>query len=384
MQRYDVLILGAGASGLACAMTCGQRGRRVCVVDHAGETGPKVRVSGGGHCNLTNRVVTADDYACGNPHFVKSALAQYPPAQMPALLARHGLTLEERSHGQLFCLQGAATVADVLTREAVEAGARLLLGTAIRDARRDAEGFDVETNQGLLKSRSLVVATGGLAWPQIGATHIGYALARGFGLQVTPLRPALAPLLARPAQADWCRALSGISLPVRIAGARQAAGDLLFTHRGISGPAVLDASLFWRKGDTLQIDFLPGIDLAATLARTPRMTPQNALALVLPRRLAFSLCPTPATIAELSKVRLKELARLVQAFAFEPADTAGYAKAEVTLGGVDTAQISSKTMEVKTIPGLFFIGEALDVTGRLGGFNLQWAWSSGYVAGLHA
>jgi predicted Rossmann fold flavoprotein len=395
-MRVDTTILGAGASGVMAAIQCGLRGRSVLVLDHADRCGRKIRVSGGGKCNFTNAYASAADYVCGNPHFVKSALARFTPQDFTAFMRRRRLTIVDMGKGMLFG-DNANRVADALNEEAVGTGARFVFNAAVRGARREGDGFVVnvsasEIPDGKVLCSSLVVATGGLAWPQVGASGLSYEIARGFGLRVTELRPGLAPLLASVESREWCAALSGISLPCRIVlpqtpEAPLIEGDLLFTHKGLSGPAALDASLYWREGRPLQIDFLPDSDLMGVLTSTPRLELKNALSRLLPKRLALALCALEGwsgQVAGLSKKRLLAVESAVRAFPFAAASVDDYAKAEVTLGGVDTAQFSSKTMECSTIPGLYFTGEALDVAGRLGGYNLQWAWASGVAAGSFA
>ncbi|MEL7641237.1 MAG: aminoacetone oxidase family FAD-binding enzyme [Solidesulfovibrio sp.] len=386
-MTFDVVILGAGASGLACAAACAARGRRVAVLDHGRRAARKVLASGGGRCNVTNTAATAADYRCANPHFVKSALARLTPHDLLDRLHRAGVATVEEDGGKIFCPGGAAGVARFLVDAAREAGARLLLGTTIADARRDGERFVVETSAGPVAAEALVLALGGRSWPGLGATELGYDLAKRLGLAVTPLRPGLTPLLAGPDTAALCRELAGVSLPVGLSGPAQLRGDLLFTHKGVSGPVVLDASLFWREGQTVHLDFLPGRGVAGieeVLAGAGRQEVKNALAGLLPKRLAGALCArlgVAGPAAGLSAKARRDLAEALSAFPFAPSRAAGYDKAEVTLGGVDTRGISSKTMEAAAVPGLFVIGELLDVTGRLGGFNLHWAFASAAAAG---
>lgn len=396
MIRVETIILGAGASGLMSAIHCGQRGRSTLVVDHADRCGRKIRVSGGGKCNFTNLHASAGDYLCGNPHFVKSALARYTPQDFTSFMRRRRLTVVDMGKGMLFG-DNANLVADALFEEAKAAGARFVFNSKALGVHKDGAGFvvDVESPEiadGKLGCSSLIVATGGLAWPQVGASGLGYEIARGFGLRVTSLRPGLSPLLAAEEMREWCASLSGISLPCRIAlpqtpGAPLVEGDLLFTHKGLSGPAALDVSLYWREGQPISIDFLPETDLIAALSAAPRMELKNALSRLLPKRLAVSLCDAQGwsgQVAGMGKKRLQAAAEYVRSFPFVAAGVDDYAKAEVTLGGVDTGQFSSKTMECSSLPGLYFTGEALDVTGRLGGYNLQWAWASGVAAGSFA
>lgn len=384
---FDVTILGAGASGLCCAAACARRGRSVAVLDHGSKAARKVLASGGGRCNCTNSDIDPHDYVCGNPHFVKSALARFSPWDFLDWAHGGGVATREEDGGKVFCADGAPAMAKFLEAEARSAGARILPGTTIREARKDGNAFVAATQAGEIRSAALVLALGGKSWPGLGATDFGHTLARGFGLGITPLRPGLTALLARSDMAAFCRELAGVSLPVRLSGPCEVAGDLLFTHKGVSGPAVFDASLFWQNGQPLAIDLLPGLDLEAALADCPRLDVKNALARHLPKRLAASLArrlQLAGAVADLSKKAARELADTLHAFPFTPARAEGYAKAEVTLGGVDTAAISSKTLEASGVPGLYVIGELLDVTGRLGGFNLHWAFASGFAAGAFA
>ncbi len=385
MVRPDAIIIGAGASGLMCAIHCGLRGGRVLLLDHAAKAARKVRISGGGRCNFTNLGAAPEDFVCANPHFVKSALARYTPHDFLDFFTKNGLTFEEEGGpGRLFCREGAAAVAALLESEAARLGAVLLTGVPVDGVRRLDQGFSVAAGAETFEAGAVVVATGGPAWPQAGATDLGLRIAKSFGLRVRPVRPGLVPLTAGPDAQRLCRELSGVSLPVRIRAEREVSGDLLFTHRGLSGPAALDASLFRRPDETLFIDFLPGLDVAEELAARPRMTVKNALGQLLPKRLAGLLCDRlglSRTVAETSKKSLAALCESVCAFPFAQAGTEGFKKAETTLGGVDTDAVSSKTMEAKAVPGLYFTGEVLDVAGRLGGYNLQWAWSSGAAAG---
>lgn len=379
---YDVLILGAGASGLMCAIHAARRGRSVAVLDHAAACGRKVRVSGGGKCNFTNREAKASDYSCSNPHFVKSALAQYSPRDFLGFMERHALLVVDAGRGMLFS-KNANDIAEALYLDALSFGAEFVFHATVAEVRREAGLFVIDGPDGARAASSLVVAAGGLAWPQIGASNLGYRVARSLGHKVTALRPGLAPLLAPPELLPLCASLAGISLPVRVRAPHAAEGDLLFTHRGISGPVALDASLFWRE-EPLTIDWLPDVAIPDALAKAPRMEIKNALATFLPKRLAAALCELhgwKGAVASLSKKQAQGVERLLHAYPFAPAGTEGYAKGEVTIGGVETAQVSSKSMQSTLVPGLYFTGEVLDVTGRLGGFNLQWAWSSGFVAG---
>jgi hypothetical protein len=383
MSEIDVIILGAGAAGLVCAESAAARGRRVLVLDHGKVAGRKVRLSGGGRCNAANRGATAADYVCGTPHFVRSALARFGPAEVEALFARGGLSLHEEEGGKLFCDQGAPAAARWLEQAAREAGARLLLGCRIRGVERVGTGFTVLADAGTFTAPCLVLALGGKSWTTAGATPFGYDLARRLGLGVTPLAPGLAPLVMGR---GWeLSALSGVSCRARLscAGGR-AEGDLLFTHAGFSGPAALDISLFWEKGQALVLDLLPGSDLEALLRAAPgKAKVRNVLARTLPERLAVAVSGDlgELRVGDLPKEKVRELRARICARELHPRGTAGWDAAEVTRGGVDCAGISSKSMEARTVPGLHVVGELLDVTGRLGGFNLLWAFASGHAAG---
>lgn len=406
LGKWDVLVLGAGASGLMCALEAARRGRRTAVADHAARVGRKLRLTGGGKCNFTNLDVSADNYLSGNPHFCKSALARFNQYAAMDLLATHGIAWEEREHGRLFCLGGAGEIAGLLTTLCKREGVEFLLERAVRGAcrlsgqagpggrgktggqDRPDEAFRVATDQGDLAASSLVVATGGPAWPQAGATGIGLDIARSFGLAVVSPRPALVPLVMA---GDWPLAgLAGLALPVTVRIGDKAFSDhLLFTHKGLSGPAALQASLYWRPGLELVIDFLPGAGLSEFLDGLPdrKVKLRNALARLFPARLAAALCGPglgERSVAGLTHAEREAVLASVHAHTVTPQGTEGFTKAEVTAGGVDTRELSSKTMEAKNVPGLFFIGEVVDVTGWLGGYNLQWAWASGFAAGQHA
>lgn len=385
----DVIILGAGASGLIAAIESARRKRSVLVIDHMKRIGNKIRVSGGGRCNFTNLHVTAENYCSSNSHFCKSALAQFTPADFMTLLDRHQVRYHERSEGQLFCVRTSEDILAVLQREAASHGIAFLLGTQVRKMRKK-ELFEVLTDQGLFMAESVIVATGGLSYPDLGATNLGYSLAREFGLKVTRLRPGLVPLTFDKNTARQFRDLSGTSLNVEISckGA-VAAGGMLITHTGLSGPAILQASLYWEEGDSLSVNLLPGTDITAFLTDHSQSRAQfaNILASFLPKRFALrwtELKDIARPLCRFNPREIEQIAHDLENWEIRPAGTAGFQKAEVTLGGVDTRELSSKTMESKKVPGLYFTGEVLDVTGQLGGYNLQWAWSSGYAAGQHA
>ncbi len=389
MIRYDVVIFGGGAAGLMCAIEAGKRGRRVLVIERSEKVGNKILISGGGRCNFTNLHVTPENFLSANPHFCKSALARYSQADFIALVERHGIAYHEKELGQLFCDQSAKLIVKMLTDEARAAGVRIETGCVMSSVVRRADGFTLKSNRGATQTTSLVVATGGLSVPKMGATAFGYELARQFGHSIEPTRAGLVPLTFGPDDLVRYRDLSGVSLPVQLRCKRQSfANALLFTHRGISGPAVLQISSYWQPGDELSVNFLPLADLSEWLK--PRHSSRSdaelktALGGFLPKRLAQRLCEIELGSRSLRQYAPRELAALcerLQAWPMSPAGTEGYRTAEVTVGGVSTDELSSTTMESKVVLGLFFIGEVVDVTGHLGGFNFQWAWSSGWAAG---
>jgi len=388
-MNKDVIILGAGASGLIAAIEAARRKRSVLVIEHMKRIGNKIRVSGGGRCNFTNLHVSAENYCSSNSHFCKSALAQFTPADFMALLDRHHIRYHERSDGQLFCVRTSEDILSVLQREAVSQGVVFLLGTKVNKMRKK-EFFEIMSDRGPFVSESLIVATGGLSYPDLGATNLGYSIAREFGLKVTRLRPGLVPLTFDKNTADQFRDLSGTSLNVEIScrGIR-VTGGMLITHTGLSGPAVLQASLYWEEGDRISVNLLPDTDVSGFLTDNCRSRAQlaNLLASVLPKRFALrwtEMNNISRPLCQFSTGEIERIAEDLQNWKITPAGTAGFSKAEVTLGGVDTRELSSKTMESIKVPGLYFTGEVLDVTGQLGGYNLQWAWSSGFAAGQHA
>jgi predicted Rossmann fold flavoprotein len=390
----DVLIIGAGAAGLMCAIESARRGRRTVVLEHNARPGRKIRISGGGRCNFTNSDTRAENFVSGNPHFAKSALARYTPRDFVRLVERHGIRYHEKKLGQLFCDGSAAEIVAMLERECAEAGARIVTSCAVKAVSFDdgpAHRFTVETSGGGYRSQSVVIACGGLSIPKIGATGFGYEIARQFGLQVIAPRPALVPLLFGATDLQRFGGLAGISAEaVATAGDAAFREKLLFTHHGLSGPAILQASSYWAAGRSVLIDLLPGIDIVAALreARTggQRIEPRSWLAQHVPKSLAarwaelhFPVKP----MAMLSDREIEGISDGLHAWRVDPARTAGFDKAEVTAGGVDTRELSSKTFEARQAPGLYFIGEVVDVTGQLGGFNFQWAWASGYSAGQY-
>ena len=393
-MRWDVIIIGAGAAGLMCAAQAGYRGRRVLVLDNAKQPGRKILISGGGRCNFTNRLAGPHAYLCANPHFTKSALARYRAQDFIELVERHGVEYEERDHGQLFCTDSAKEIVRVLQTECDWAGVTLQLRTEILSVAQgagDEERFVLHTSRGELACQSLVVATGGLSLPKLGATPFGYRLAEQFGLPVRPTRAGLVPFTLHTQDKDDFAELSGISLPVTLtAEDGQAFSEaLLFTHRGVSGPAVLQISSYWQAGQAVRINWLPGQDVPALLANWQQQHGaaelKTCLGRLLPKRLVEKLLERSGfankPMRQYGHGELASLVQLLTDWRLLPNGTEGYRTAEVTLGGVDTDALSSKTMEAKAVPGLYFIGEVMDVTGWLGGFNFQWCWSSGWVAG---
>ena len=387
-MRKDVVIIGGGAAGLMCAIEAGRRGRSVVVLEHNGRVGRKIEISGGGRCNFTNTNTAAKNFLSANPHFAKSALARYTPADFVALVERHRVAYHEKKLGQLFCDGSSRQIVEMLLGECARAGAEVRTDCRVEDVRR-AEGFEVLTSRGTFVCESLVVATGGLSIPKVGATDFGYRLARRFGLKVLQPAPALVPLTLAPDELEAFRPLSGVSVDTQVrCGGAEFAESLLITHRGLSGPAVLQISSYWKRGDSLHVDLLPGHDAARILerGRETNAEPSVLLARHLPKRFAQVWCELhapPRPLGAYSPSELRSLAERLHDWRIEPAGTEGFQKAEVTRGGVDTNELSSKTMEARRVPGLYFVGEVVDVTGHLGGYNFQWAWASGYAAGQY-
>jgi hypothetical protein len=382
-RHFDVLVLGAGAAGLFCAAEAGKRGRRVAVLERSEKPGKKILISGGGRCNFTNIYCTPENFLSANPHFAKSALARYTPADFIALVEKHKIPYHEKTLGQLFCDGSAQEIVGLLESECRDAGVKIFLNEQVREVTKTTE-FVVRSEDEEFRSPVLVVSTGGLSIPKMGATSFGYDLARQFGLKIQPTRPALVPLvLPRQAQKEYCD-LAGVSAEV-IASANGASfrEKMLITHRGLSGPAILQISSYWERGKTVTLDLAPGREITAAV--------QNAKYRNLPELVAAFQGSLPRRFAErwvglhepesLTNASLEKFEQSLHAWSVVPADTEGYEKAEVTAGGVDTDELSSKTMESRKVPGLFFIGEVVDVTGHLGGFNFQWAWASAAAAG---
>jgi predicted Rossmann fold flavoprotein len=392
----EVIIIGAGGAGLMCALQAGKRGRKVVLLDHAKKLGGKILISGGGRCNFTNFGATPAQYVSQNPHFCKSALARYSPWDFIELVQKHGIAFHEKKLGQQFCDDSAAQIVTMLERECQEVNAEIALETEIKKLWHLPESdlplrFQVETSGGSYRAESLVIATGGLSIPKIGATGLGYQIAKQFGLKVTDRVPALDGFTLAEKDAKDFEGLAGLSADVIMeCNGISFRENILYTHAGMSGPVTLQASLHWSPGQIVTINFLPDLDAYEWLVEKKnsgdKSLAKNILAEVIPSRLADRMCelyfPTSKPFAQVKDAELKTLADKINAFTFVPAGTVGYSKAEVTRGGVDTAELSSKTMEAKKVPGLYFIGEVVDVTGWLGGYNFQWAWASGTAAAL--
>jgi predicted Rossmann fold flavoprotein len=389
-MKTDVLIIGAGAAGLMCAIAAGQRGRKVLLVDHANKVGKKILMSGGGRCNFTNLGVTPSQYLSANPHFAKSALARYTPADFIALIEKHRIAYHEKELGQLFCDDSSKQVVRMLLDECATAGVTIETSCTVQRVRKTPEGFGVLTARGEVHAESLVIASGGLSIPSMGASGFGYELARQFGHDVLPVRAGLVPLTLSGKHQEHYQDLAGVALPaVEARVGRQAfRAGLLFTHRGISGPSILQISSYWQPGDDLRIDLQPDRPMDAWLIEQRGARPaaelKNVLGDVLPKRLAQRLCEQWFDSRPMRQYHDSELAQIgmqLNAWPVTASGTEGYRTAEVTLGGVDTDGLSSSTMQSKRVPGLYFIGEVVDVTGWLGGYNFQWAWASGQAAG---
>ena len=391
VQKVDVVVLGAGAAGMMCAIEAGKRGRRVVLLDHAERVGKKILISGGGRCNFTNIHCRAENFLSENPHFAKSALARFTPSDIIAMVEKHGIRYHEKTLGQLFCDRSSHDIVTMLERECAEVNVRTVVGTNIISVNR-SEQFQVHTPDTVFQSASLVVATGGLSIPKMGATALGYTLAEQFGLRIVECRPGLVPLVFSPEDREkWCD-LAGVSAEVvAVAGARSQRGSfrekMLVTHRGLSGPAILQASSYWHPGETVSLDLAPDTHVMAPLhlrnARRDTAAAFNSIRTVLPTRMAerwMSIHPPD----DWTNASLAMMEQQLHAWHLTPAGTEGYAKAEVTVGGVDTAELDAKTMQSRKVAGLYFIGEVVDVTGWLGGYNFQWAWASGANAGQSA
>lgn len=389
-EPWDCVVLGAGAAGLFCAGRAAARGARVLVLEHRDAPGEKIRISGGGRCNFTNLRTRPENFISANRHFMKSALARFSPQDFCALLEARGIPYHEKTLGQLFCDRSARDVIDLLLDELARAGAALRLGVAVGEIARGADGFEIaverEGRRSLLRARSLVVATGGKSIPKIGASGIGYRIAESFDLSVVETRPGLVPLTFTDETLTMAQALSGVSVEGAVRSGKTAFEEaLLFTHRGLSGPAILQISSYWREGGEIEVDLAPGFDvfglLQAARAQSPKRGAASVLAERLPKRLAEARAGRSRALGPCSDKDLRAIDASVRRWRLIPAGSEGYRTAEVTLGGVDTRGLESGTMEAKAVPGLFFIGEVVDVTGWLGGYNFQWAWASAHAAG---
>jgi len=387
--QIEVLIIGAGAAGLMCAIEAGKRGRKVLVLDHASRAGKKILMSGGGRCNFTNYTVSPAHYVSQNPHFCKSALSRFNQWDFLALIHKHGVPFHEREQGQLFCNDSAKDIVTLLLTECAAAQVTLRFSSTVQHISQLGQKFIVTTQQDTIHCDSLVIATGGLSIPSIGATPLGYQIAQQFDIPLIPTRAGLVPFTLQPADKLKFAPLAGIALPCRVSNQRQSFTDaVLFTHRGLSGPAILQLSSYWQVGESIVIDVLPNLNVGDFLKNQRQQRQpvklKNILAPLLPKRLLNALLSETlldTAITDLADKKIAQVVQQLQHWTLKPNNTEGYRTAEVTLGGVDCAAISSKTMEAKQIAGLYFIGEVLDVSGQLGGYNFQWAWSSGWCAG---
>ena len=389
MADWDVLVLGAGAAGLMAAIEAARRGRHVLIIDHAKAAAEKIRISGGGRCNFTNLGIHADRFLGRNPRFALSALKRFTQWDFIARVDQAGIAWHEKTLGQLFCDGKATQIIEMLLRDLDLAGGQIWLDCALGGVHCGIKGFEVETARGVQRAASVVVATGGKSIPKMGATGYGYKVAEGFGLPLTETRPALVPLTFAQQELDWIGALAGVSLPARVTGGGKGFDEaVLFTHRGLSGPAILQVSSYWREGQEIALNLCPGIDAGAVLRgakrEAGRAALRTALTRLVPEKLARHLeavSGIAAPMAEIPQADLDRVARLLGDWRVMPVGSEGYRTAEVTLGGVDTDALDARTMEAKGVPGLYFIGEVVDITGWLGGYNFQWAWSSGWAAG---
>ncbi|MDP3589977.1 MAG: NAD(P)/FAD-dependent oxidoreductase [Methylobacter sp.] len=391
MTDTDVIIIGAGASGLMCAIEAGKRGRKVLVLDHANKAGKKILMSGGGRCNFTNYSIEPNNYISHNPHFCKSALSRYTQWDFLALIGRYRIPFHERDHGQLFCDESAKDILDMLLAECDKIGVLVQLNTCIGSIERSADRFQLKTGNGSFTCQSLVIATGGLSIPKMGATPLGYKIAEQFGIKVLPTRAALVPFTLQPEDKEKFSALSGIAVLCVVSNSRQSFSEnVLFTHRGLSGPAILQISSYWRAGEEILINLLPQVNLDSELKAKRQQKVKNKLKTILegylPKRLISAFLPEDLlelSMQDVSDKQIRQVADQLNNWTIKPNGTEGYRTAEVTSGGVDCDAVSSKTMESKQVTGLYFIGEVLDVTGWLGGYNFQWAWSSAWCAGQY-
>ena len=391
-EKYDVIIVGAGAAGMMSAIEAGKRGRKVLLVDHSKKIGEKIRISGGGRCNFTNIHTEANKFISQNPKFVISALNQYTQNDFINLIKKHNIKFHEKKLGQLFCDESAQQIVDLLLLECENANVVLKKEIMITDIGKKAEQYFITTNSNQYYSDSLIIATGGLSIPKIGASNFGYEVAKKFNLDIIETLPALVPLTFSEKILGICKELTGLSVEAVVSFKKTFFEEgMLFTHRGLSGPSILQISSYWKLGDNININLTPKLNIFKSLEEKKKLNPKQDIGVIiseiLPKRLAQIICKeneVSGNICELSSKKLKQLSDSINAWVINPTGSEGYRTAEVTLGGINTNELSSKTMMVKKHPGLFFIGEVVDVTGHLGGYNFQWAWSSGFVAGQHA
>ena len=390
-NKYDVIIIGAGAAGLMCSFEAGKRGKKVCLLEHSSKIAEKIRISGGGRCNFTNLFSTDSNFISDNKHFCKSAFAKYTQNDFIDLVKKHNIEFFEKKLGQLFCIKSAKDIIDMLVSECINQKVEIFIDTKIKNLFKDENSYIVKTDKGNISSPSIVIATGGLSIPKIGATDFGYQIAKQFNLKVTELTPALVPLVFEKDILDFCKSLAGTSLNASIKINKTVFKEgLIFTHRGLSGPSILQISSYWVKDSPIKINLLPDQDIEVILKNrrisTPKQIVSKILSDYLPNKLSLAICDqlkVKKQIGDTSNQILKKVSNFVNNWTVVPSGTEGYKTAEVTLGGIDTKEISSSTMECKKHPGLYFIGEVLDVTGHLGGHNFQWAWSSGFLAGQY-
>ena len=390
-NKYDVIIIGAGAAGLMCSFEAGKRGKKVCLLEHSSKIAEKIRISGGGRCNFTNLFSTDNNFISDNKHFCKSAFAKYTQNDFIDLVKKHNIQFFEKKLGQLFCIKSAKDIIDMLVSECISQKVEIFIDTKIKNLSKDENFYIVKTDKGTISSPSIVIATGGLSIPKIGATDFGYQIAKQFNLKVTELTPALVPLVFEKDILDFCKSLAGTSLNASIKINKTVFKEgLIFTHRGLSGPSILQISSYWVKDSPIKINLLPDQDIEVILKNrrisTPKQIVSKILSDYLPNKLSLAICDqlkVKKQIGDTSNQILKKVSNFVNNWTVVPSGTEGYKTAEVTLGGIDTKEISSSTMECKKHPGLYFVGEVLDVTGHLGGHNFQWAWSSGFLAGQY-
>ena len=390
-HKFDVIIIGAGAAGLFCAAQAGARGKQVALIDHRTKIAEKIRISGGGRCNFTNIYCDADNFISQNPHFVKSALSAYSPYDFIDLVSRYKIAFHEKKLGQLFCDDSSQQIIDMLMAECRQAKVQNYFGQKVLGVQKTESGFEVTAENTRFEADRLVIATGGLSIPKIGATGFGYEIAEQFNLKIVTPQAGLVPLTFTDRMKTFCQSLSGLSVAAELFNNRASfAEGLLFTHRGLSGPSILQISSYWQEGETVCVNLMPQTDMAALLISEKRQSArteiQTCLAKFLPKRLAGDLCELQdmrGRLADMADTKLANFGQMINGWQVKPNGSEGYRTAEVTLGGVSTDMLSSKDMQAKSVPGLYFIGEVVDVTGHLGGHNFQWAWASAYAAATH-